>query len=33
MENTKLIYNKIGFAGLWKGLMSRIFMIGTLTGL
>jgi len=32
-ENTKLIYSKIGFAGLWKGLMARIFMIGTLTGL
>jgi len=27
------IYADIGFAGLWKGLGARIFMIGTLTGL
>lgn len=27
------IYSKIGFAGLWSGLGTRIFMIGTLTGL
>ena len=27
------IYKDIGFAGLWKGLGTRIFMIGTLTGL
>jgi solute carrier family 25 (mitochondrial phosphate transporter), member 3 len=27
------IYSEIGFAGLWKGLMIRILMIGTLTGL
>lgn len=25
------IYGKIGFAGLWNGLPTRIFMIGTLT--
>lgn len=29
----KAIYAEIGFAGLWKGLGARIFMIGTLTGL
>lgn len=27
------IYGKIGFNGLWNGLTTRIFMIGTLTGL
>ena len=27
------IYGKIGFKGLWAGLGTRIFMIGTLTGL
>jgi solute carrier family 25 phosphate transporter 3 len=27
------IYSKIGFAGLWKGLVPRIIMIGTLTAL
>jgi len=27
----KAIYADIGFAGLWKGLGTRIFMIGTLT--
>jgi solute carrier family 25 phosphate transporter 3 len=27
----KEIYGEIGFAGLWKGLGTRIFMIGTLT--
>ena len=32
-ENVKLIYKDIGFNGLWKGLGTRIFMIGTLTGL
>lgn len=29
----KEIYGEIGFNGLWKGLATRIFMIGTLTGL
>eukprot|EP01027_Heterolobosea_sp_BB2_P019883 GEZU01028022.1.p1 GENE.GEZU01028022.1~~GEZU01028022.1.p1 ORF type:complete len:360 (+),score=112.75 GEZU01028022.1:48-1082(+) len=29
----KQIYADIGFAGLWRGLMTRIIMIGTLTGL
>lgn len=29
----KAIYNEIGFAGLWRGLVTRIIMIGTLTGL
>lgn len=29
----KQIYAEIGFNGLWKGLATRIFMIGTLTGL
>lgn len=29
----KAIYNEIGFNGLWRGLPTRIFMIGTLTGL
>lgn len=28
-----VIYKDIGFMGLWKGLGTRIFMIGTLTGL
>lgn len=27
------IYSEIGFKGLWAGLMTRIIMIGTLTGL
>ena len=27
------IYNEIGFKGLWAGLLTRIIMIGTLTGL
>lgn len=27
------IYNEIGFKGIWAGLGTRIFMIGTLTGL
>ncbi|KAL4492005.1 hypothetical protein ABPG72_008426 [Tetrahymena utriculariae] len=27
------IYSKIGFGGLWAGLLTRIIMIGTLTGL
>ncbi|KNC49292.1 uncharacterized protein AMSG_05289 [Thecamonas trahens ATCC 50062] len=27
------IYADIGFAGLWRGLVARVFMIGTLTGL
>jgi len=27
------IYSEIGFAGLWRGLGTRIIMIGTLTGL
>lgn len=30
--NIKTIYNEIGMAGLWRGLGTRIFMIGTLTG-
>ena len=25
------IYKKVGFNGLWKGLGTRIFMVGTLT--
>ena len=29
----KQIYREIGFAGLWRGLTTRIVMIGTLTGL
>lgn len=28
-----MIYKDIGFNGLWRGLTTRIFMIGTLTGL
>jgi len=28
-----LIYSQIGFAGLWRGLGTRILMVGTLTGL
>lgn len=27
------IYSQIGFSGLWAGLLTRILMIGTLTGL
>jgi solute carrier family 25 phosphate transporter 3 len=27
------IYKEIGFGGLWRGLTTRIVMIGTLTGL
>jgi len=32
-NNVSKIYRDIGFMGLWSGLMTRIFMIGTLTGL
>jgi len=32
-ENVKKIYAEIGFNGLWRGLGTRIIMIGTLTGL
>lgn len=32
-ENVGRIYSEIGFAGLWRGLVTRIIMIGTLTGL
>lgn len=32
-DNLKIIYNEIGFSGLWRGLGTRIIMIGTLTGL
>jgi len=31
-ENVKKIYAEIGFNGLWAGLVTRIIMIGTLTG-
>jgi solute carrier family 25 phosphate transporter 3 len=31
--NISLIYSQIGFSGLWRGLGTRIIMIGTLTGL
>jgi len=33
MNNVKLIYGQIGFSGLWRGLGTRIVMVGTLTGL
>merc|ERR1712151_956161 len=33
MENVSKIYAEIGFNGLWRGLGTRIIMIGTLTGL
>ncbi|CAD8192444.1 unnamed protein product [Paramecium octaurelia] len=32
-ENVGKIYKEIGFSGLWRGLVTRIIMIGTLTGL
>jgi len=32
-SNVSKIYADIGFSGLWRGLGTRIFMIGTLTGL
>lgn len=32
-DNVRKIYREIGFAGLWRGLGTRILMIGTLTGL
>jgi hypothetical protein len=32
MTNVSKIYGEIGMAGLWRGLGTRIFMIGTLTG-
>jgi len=32
-ENIQKIYAEIGFNGLWRGLTTRIIMIGTLTGL
>jgi len=31
MSQVKEIYGEIGFNGLWKGLGTRIFMVGTLT--
>jgi len=31
-ENVGKIYKDIGFAGLWRGLGTRIIMVGTLTG-
>ena len=33
LNKMKTIYNEIGFKGLWGGLLTRIIMIGTLTGL
>ena len=33
MQNMGKIYGDIGFQGLWRGLMTRIVMVGTLTGL
>lgn len=33
MSNVSKIYGEIGFMGLWRGLVTRIIMIGTLTGL
>jgi len=33
MSNVSTIYKQIGFAGLWRGLGTRIIMVGTLTGL
>lgn len=32
-ENVGKIYKDIGFTGLWRGLTTRILMVGTLTGL
>jgi len=32
-DAVKKIYAEIGFNGLWRGLGTRIIMIGTLTGL
>jgi solute carrier family 25 phosphate transporter 3 len=32
-EKVGTIYKEIGFKGLWAGLITRIIMIGTLTGL
>lgn len=32
-SNVSKIYSDIGFKGLWRGLGTRIIMIGTLTGL
>lgn len=31
MKAVSRVYGKIGFTGLWSGLPTRIFMIGTLT--
>jgi len=33
LKQAKAIYAEIGFAGLWNGLLARIIMVGTLTGL
>ena len=33
MDKVGRIYGEIGFKGLWAGLLTRIVMIGTLTGL
>jgi solute carrier family 25 phosphate transporter 3 len=32
-SNVSKIYGEIGFSGLWRGLSTRIIMIGTLTGI
>ena len=32
-QKMKMIYKEIGFKGLWAGLGTRIFMIGTLAAL
>jgi solute carrier family 25 phosphate transporter 3 len=32
-SNVSKIYSDIGFKGLWRGLGTRIIMIGTLTGI
>jgi len=33
ISNVSTIYGQIGFSGLWRGLGTRIIMVGTLTGL
>lgn len=33
MDAMKMIYQELGFKGLWRGMGARIVMIGTLTGL
>jgi len=32
MDAMRIIYQELGFKGLWRGIGARIIMVGTLTG-